>query len=205
MSEKSNALKPALTLCAITLIAGVALSGVYTLTKDTIAAQELAASMASFQEVCPDAETFAYDDNLTSVIDALGGEVYGTDFGKSYINEAVVGTDASGNVVGYVVSVTNGEGFDGTITISVGFQEDGTINGISFTELHETAGMGMRCDEDSFKSQFAGKNVSRFTLNKSGGASSDEEINSISGATISSSAVVNAINAAVDFIAANTQ
>jgi Na+-translocating ferredoxin:NAD+ oxidoreductase RnfG subunit len=65
--------------------------------------------------------------------------------------------------------------------------------------------MGMRCDEAEFKDQFAGRNVSQFTLNTSGGASSDEEINSVSGASVSSGAVVNAVNAALDFYAANVK
>jgi RnfABCDGE-type electron transport complex G subunit len=195
--------KSAVVLCVITLIAGICLSGVYSLTKDTIEEQQLAANAASYKEVCPDAETFEYDDAISAAVEALGGEVYGTDFGKSYINDVFVGKDASGNVVGYVISATSADGFDGTITLSVGISTDGTVNGISFTELHETAGMGMLCGESDFKDQFNGRNVAQFTLNKSGGASSDEEINSVSGASVSSGAVVNAVNAVLDFYAAN--
>jgi electron transport complex protein RnfG len=117
----------------------------------------------------------------------------------------MVGKDASGNVVGYGISVNNTEGFDGSITLSVGISSDGTVTGISFTELHETAGMGMRADEDDFKSQFVGVNVSSFTLNKKGGSTADDEIDSISGASITSNAVVNAVNAALDFFASNLQ
>jgi RnfABCDGE-type electron transport complex D subunit/RnfABCDGE-type electron transport complex G subunit len=195
--------KSAVVLCVITLIAGICLSGVYSLTKDTIEEQQLAANAASYKEVCPDAETFEYDDAISAAVEALGGEVYGTDFGKTYINDVFVGKDASGNVVGYVISATSADGFDGTITLSVGISTDGTVNGISFTELHETAGMGMLCGESDFKDQFNGRNVAQFTLNKSGGASSDEEINSVSGASVSSGAVVNAVNAVLDFYAAN--
>lgn len=50
-----------------------------------------------------------------------------------------------GNTAGYVFSVTSGDGYAGNITISVGISADGTVNGISFTELNETAGMGMLC------------------------------------------------------------
>lgn len=195
--------KPAITLCVITLIAGICLSSVYKLTAPAIAEQELAAKTESYREVCPDAVEFAYDDTISAAVEDLGGEVYGTDFGKAYINEVVVGTDDSGNVAGYVISATSGDGYDGTITMSIGLSADGTITGIAFTELHETAGMGMKCDESTFKDQFAGKNVEKFTLNKSGGAASDEEINSVSGASVSSGAVVNAVNAALDFFAAN--
>jgi RnfABCDGE-type electron transport complex D subunit/RnfABCDGE-type electron transport complex G subunit len=195
--------KPALILCMITLVAGVALSGVYALTKDSIEEQQMAANAAAYAEVCPEAEKFGYDDTITAAVEALGGEIYGTDFGKAYINEVVVGTDASGNVVGYVISATSGDGYSGDITIAVGISADGTVNGISFTELNETAGMGMLCAEADFKDQFNGVNTDKFILNKSGGSTADNEIDSVSGASTSSGAVVNAVNAALDFFAAN--
>ena len=195
--------KSALVLCAITLIAGVVLSGVFDLTEESIEAQKLAANTASYQVVCPDAQEFSRDETLGAAVDALEGEQYGTSFGKAYINEDLVGTDASGAVAGYIISVTSKDGFDGDITLSVGLTPDGTVNGIAFTELNETAGMGMRCDEEDFKGQFAGVKTESFVLDKTGGASADNEINSISGASISSGAVVNAVNAALDFFAAN--
>jgi RnfABCDGE-type electron transport complex G subunit len=202
-TEKKQLPRSAVVLCVITLIAGVCLSGVYALTKSAIEEQQMAANVASYQEVCPDAVDFAYDDTISAAVDALGGAVYGTDFGKAYINDVVVGTDASGNTVGYVISATSADGFDGNITLSLGISTDGTINGISFTELNETAGMGMRCADADFKDQFSGVNVEKFTLNKAGGSTADNEIDSVSGASISSGAVVNAVNAALDFYAAN--
>ncbi|MDO4261816.1 MAG: FMN-binding protein [Eubacteriales bacterium] len=142
---------------------------------------------------------------MDAAIAALDGEVYGVDFGRSYINEAVVGTDASGNTAGYVISVTSRDAYDGSLTLSVGVSADGTVSGIAFTELNETAGMGMLCGEDAFKDQFKGVNVERFTLNKAGGSSADDEIDSVSGASTTSGAVVNAVNAALDFCAANVK
>lgn len=196
--------KSAVILCAITLIAGVALSGVYGMTKERIAEQEMAENAASYREVCPQAASFAYDDNLNAAIEALGGEIYGSDFGKVYINEAVVGKDESGGEAGYVISVTSADGFGGNhITISVGLGTDGTVNGISFTELNETAGLGMLCAEEPFKGQFAGVNTDRFILNKAGGSTADNEIDTVSGASTSSGAVVNAVNAALAFYAEN--
>ncbi len=203
--EKKGFPKPAVTLCVITLLAGVALSGVYKVTKDPIEKQKMAANAASYQEVCPDAAEFKYDEALTSAVEALGGEVYGTDFGKAYINEVAVGVDGSGSPVGYVISATSGDGYDGNVTMSVGIAPDGTVNGISFTELHETAGLGMLCGEDDFKGQFAGVQTEKFILNKAGGSAAPEEIDSVSGASTTSGAVVNAVNAALDFFAANVK
>ena len=231
--------KEAVILGVITLIAGICLSGVYAVTKEPIARQQLAASLASYQEVCPGADRFGYDDDLSAAVEALNGGVYGTDFGKAYVNEAVVGT-AGDQIVGYVVSVTSGDGVEGDITLSVGISADGTVTGIAFTELNETPGMGSLCGEPAFKDQFVGVKTDRFDLSGSGlvidgaseatgtadaasgatgtadtetgaTASSDSvesvtvmtgfstEIDGVSGATKSSRAVVNAINAALDF------
>ena len=85
--------------------------------------------------------------------------------------------------------------------MSVGIAPDGTLKGIAFTELNETAGMGMRVDEDVFKDQFKDVNVDSFTLNKAGGSTADNEIDSVSGASTSSGAVVNAVNTALAFFA----
>ena len=104
-------------------------------------------------------------------------------------------------MLGYAVSATSAEGYDGNITLIVGLDPNGAITSISFTELHETPGKGMLCDEPAFREQFNGRNVSSFKLFKDGGASAADEIDGVSGATVSSKAVTNAINAALDFYA----
>ena len=197
--------KPVVVLAVITLIAGLALSGVYAMTKQTIEDQKRAASAASYQVVVPDADHFDVDEALDQAVEALGGNVYGTDYGRVKINEAFVGKTADDAVAGYAFSVTTSDGFDGDVTVAVGIQPDGTVNGISFTELHETPGMGMRVDEDEFKGQFSGRNVEKFTLNKAGGSTEDDQIDTVSGASTTSGAVVNAVNAALDFFRATVK
>ena len=204
-SGKPQFPKAAVNLTIITLCAGLALSSVYLLTRDKIEEQELAANAASYKEVCPDAETFVTDDAINAKVEALGDDIYDEKFGKTYINSVMVGKDASDATVGYVISVSSGDGYDGTITLSVGLDTEGTVLGISFTELHETAGMGMLCGEDAFRSQFAGVNTDAFTLNKAGGSTADNEIDSVSGASTSSGAVVNAVNTALAFYASSIQ
>ena len=185
--------RPVIALALIALVAGVALSGTYSVTKDAIDEQMLSANKAAYQAVCPDAESFT---GLDDQVAALGGDVYGSGFGRVTINEAVEGFDAAGNSVGYAISATSAEGYDGNITLYVGVAPDGTVRSISFTELHETPGKGMLCDEPAFKDQFAGRSVSAFKVNSGSG---DERIDGVSGATVSSKAVVNAVNAALDF------
>ena len=82
-------------------------------------------------------------------------------------------------------------------------KRDGTINGISFTELHETAGMGMKCGEPDFMNQFVGVNAAKLTLNKGGASAGADTIDSVNGASVTSGSVVDAVNAALDFFAAN--
>ena len=191
--------RPVVVLTSITIIAGLALSGVYANTKDTIEQQKLAANLASFQVVVPEATAFKSDEAIDQAIADLGGEVYGSDFGRSYINEAYVAQDDSGNTVGYVIRATSADGFDGEVSMAIGFNADGAINGIDFTELNETPGMGMRVADADFKDQFNGKSVSKFTLNKAGGSTEDDQIDTVTGASTTSGAVVNAVNAALDF------
>lgn len=193
--------KPAIVLFLITLIAGAALSGVYEMTKDTIEEQKLLAEAESYRTVCTDAEEFVQEERISAAVEALHGESYKTEFGNVSIDQAVVGKTAAGKTAGYVIRVTTKDGYDDDIVIALGIDTDGTVMGLEFIEINETAGMGMLCAKPEFKDQFKGNKVDRFVLNKSGGSAKPEEIDSVSGASRSSGAVVNAVNAALDFYA----
>ncbi len=195
--SKGGFMKDALVLCAITLVAGACLGGVYEITKAPIAAAELEAKSVAYRVVLPEAAEFVADD-LTDVIATANGEIAGMGFGNVTVGEAVTGVDASGAPVGYVVTSTSNDGYGGAITVSVGIQADGTVSGIEFLTLAETAGLGMNAQKPEWKAQYAGKNVDAFSVTK-GGAAADNEINAISGATITSNAVTGAVNAAVYF------
>ena len=195
--SKGGFMKDALVLCAITLVAGACLGGVYEITKAPIAAAELEAKSVAYRVVLPEAAEFVADD-LTDVIAAANGEIAGMGFGNVTVGEAVTGVDASGAPVGYVVTSTSNDGYGGAITVSVGIQADGTVSGIEFLTLAETAGLGMNAQKPEWKAQYAGKNVDAFSVTK-GGAAADNEINAIRGATITSNAVTGAVNAAVYF------
>ena len=149
--------RPVIALAIIALVAGLALSGVYTMTKDTIEAQQAAAKAASFREVLPEAESF--EDVGTEALDALDGGVYGDTYGRVYINDAVRGLDADGNTVGYVYSVTSAEGYEGNITLSMGLDTSDTLKGIAYTELKETPGKGMLAAEPAFVNQFNNRKI----------------------------------------------
>ena len=110
------------------------------------------------------------------------------------IEDVQVAKDASGNAIGYVITVTAKDASQSTITFSVGIQNDGTVNGYSITSIAETPGLGMKAQEEEFYSQFEGKNVDTFTVVKSAPAA-DNEIEAISGSTITSKAMANGVNA----------
>jgi electron transport complex protein RnfG len=79
----------------------------------------------------------------------------------------------------------------------MGVTLDGTLNGISLLSISETAGLGMRAG-DVLVPQFTDKNVESFTYTKTG-STSDSEIDAISGATITTKAVVNGVNAGLEY------
>ena len=191
--------KAAINLFVIALITGLALSGVYAMTKQKIEEQQKLANAESYRAVLPDAESFSFDEALTKAVEERSASTYDDKLGRTYVNDVAVGEGADGSVIGHVISVTTADGFDGNVTLSVGLDTEGSVTGIAFTELNETAGMGMRVDEDVFKDQFAGVSTDAFTLNKAGNAAADNEINTVSGASTTSGAVVNAVNTALAF------
>ena len=87
--------------------------------------------------------------------------------------------------------------------MSIGLDASGVVTGIEFTTITETAGMGMLVTEAAFKDQYIGDDVEKFEINKVGGSTEPYQIDGVAGATISSKAVNNAVNAARDFFAVN--
>jgi len=88
---------------------------------------------------------------------------------------------------------TFGKGYGGPIGIMVGFSTDGdALKGIGITTLKETPGLGQRITEPEFRDQFRGHTTKQVALTKSGG-----DISAVSGATISSTGTVAAINDAI--------
>ena len=187
--------KPVIALTLIAAIAGVALSGVFSMTKDKIEEQKALAQAASYKEVCPEAESFTFSEAAQAAIEEKAGADWSAEYPGARINEAYVCSDAAGNPAGYALSVT-GKGFGGDVTLALGLTPDGGITGISFTELNETAGLGMKADEPAFKDQFVGKS-GKLALVK--GEAGEGEISAITGASVTSGAVSNAVNAGLDF------
>lgn len=181
-------IKDALILFAITLIAGLMLGVVNDITKEPIARQEQKAKTEACQNVFAAAASFEEQEMEDATQALADAGLTGAD-----IDELMAAKDASGSLLGYVITVTDHEGYGGDIQFSMGVTTDGVLNGISLLSISETAGLGMRAGE-VLVPQFENKDVDRFTYTKTG-STADSEIDAISGATITTNAVVNGVNA----------
>ena len=164
------------TLLIICMVVAAILAGVNSVTAPAIAQLNYEKTQAAIQAVLPgggDEIDFTDDSGLVSVV---------------YKGEA-----------GYAVQVAPG-GFDGPITMMVGVDFEGNILGISVIKHTETAGLGAVAAAktsagEAFRGQFVGLSGS-VSVTKDGG-----QIDSITGATITSRAVCVGVQAALDCIA----
>ncbi|MFZ3386030.1 MAG: RnfABCDGE type electron transport complex subunit G [Candidatus Hydromicrobium sp.] len=92
-----------------------------------------------------------------------------------------------GEKAGYAF-MASGRGYGGNINILVGLDSGFGIKGVSILSQTETPGVGNKITESSFTDQFKGLSASDIALKSEGG-----KIDAITGATISSRAVVNAV------------
>ena len=94
---------------------------------------------------------------------------------------------------GYVVRVAP-NGFGGAIDLMVGVRADGTVNGVAVIAHSETASLGANCTREEFRAQYAG-GAGPFAVGQDGGT-----IEALTGATVTSRAVTDGMNAALDFV-----
>lgn len=185
-----------LALFVITVIMGAGLGMVYDITKKPIQEANEKAKEEAYMAVMPEADrvkTYSEDElsyeNISSYMAEQG-------YGDNTFEEIGIAYDADGKEKGIIMMLKNSQGYGGDIELVVGIDLAGNITGISFLELNETVGLGMEAADEEFISQFIGKGVYPFTYTKTG-ASTDSEIDAISGATITTSAVTDAVNAAL--------
>ena len=190
----NNIVKNTLILTSITVVSGLLLGIVYDITKEPIAEAQENTKQEAFRAVLSDASSFETMEDFDaseamSILEENG-------YTSNEITEIAEGVDDSGETVGYVINVTSHEAYDGDLEVSVGIATDGTVKGIEMLSISETAGLGMKADEADFKDQFKDKKVEKFSYTKSG-ESGDDKIDAISGATITTNAVTNAVDSAL--------
>lgn len=176
--------KNALVLMAFSLVLGFVLGAVYKITEPIIADATLRKEMEAYKVVFESADTF----NIVEV-DVAAAEKIMVDGGfPDTIDKAFQAVDASGNSLGYVVQLTTKDGYAGGIVMVVGITNDGIVNGYSVTAHAETSGLGTKAFEPDYMNQYKGIP-----------ADSVSGIDTISGATLTSTAVKNGVNAAVAY------
>jgi electron transport complex protein RnfG len=166
-------------LTLICIIAGLCLGATYNITSPAIARLDREQAEQAYREMLPEADSFedvAYD---------AGG-----DYAKvTAVKAAVKGSE----VVGWCVNIKS-PGYKSDIALILGIRPDGTLAGLRVGANEETAGLGSKIAEDDFYLQFA-EATPQLTISKSEQDDGDPStINAISGATISSRAVMNAAN-----------
>ena len=195
---KNTIIKDALILFAITLVSGAALAFVYEITKEPIRKAELEKKLKAYKVVFETAEEFVENDEIKTKLNESSKYLLDNGFEGINIDEILCATNETENV-GYVMTITTSKGYGGNITVALGILNDGTVNGMEILTINETAGLGMKAADESFLSQFTDKKVESFEYTKTG-SSADNEIDALSGATITTSAVTEAVNAGISFV-----
>lgn len=165
-------LSPAFVLALICFASALALAVTHAVTKERIAKVEYDRYVASAESVMPSG-------TLLTPIEKSGIDGF-------------VGTDAGGNLVGYVIR-TSAKGYGGDVVCVVGFDTDGRIVGLSVRGADETPGLGSNVQNASFTDQFLGTAKPPVL---------SEDVDGVTGATYSSRAVTQAVGEAFEKLAA---
>ena len=171
-------LRLALTLFLIAAVVAAALAGVNSITKPIIEQLNAEKTQKAIEAVLPG----GFDEQLTD-FDNQGG----------LVSKVYKGAN------GYALEVLP-SGFDNTITMMVGVDNEGKVLGISIVSHTETAGLGavaaaQTSAGEAFRGQFVGTSGS-VGVSKDGGA-----LDAITGATITSRAICVGVNAALACVA----
>lgn len=186
--------KDALILFLITAVAGLLLALVNEVTKEPIAIQNQKVVEEGCRNVFIDASSFTDNDILSNSEIA---NAFTAKYPKITVTNVYNALDASGNLLGYVITLSTKEGYGDNITFSMGITNERVLNGVSILSSNETVGLGLEA-ENVLVPQFAGKTALSFSYTKTG-STNDSEIDAISSATITTNAFVNAVNAGLDY------
>ena len=171
--NKKDLIQTALSLFAITMAAALLMALVNAIVYDRIVQNNEMFKQASMQKTI-NADTYEKIDYTPT------GAV-----------KEIFAATKSGQVIGYAVMV-HAQGFGGDISLIVGIDNSGAIIGMQTVTMSETPGIGTQVEDDAFKSQFVGKK-NEIKIVKTV-AETGNEVTAVSGATVSSTAVVAAVN-----------
>lgn len=174
-NNKNDIIKPVITLLCICIVIPLALALANSVTKDKISALEKENQSKSMQSLIK-ADSFKED--------KIDGFTYYT-------------AESDGKTEGYIF-ITDEKGYGGTVSVMTAVNTDGTVKSVAILDVsNETPGLGQNAAKESFYSQYSGKK-SGVSLLKNGAVSENNEVNAVTGATITSTAVNKAVNKALE-------
>lgn len=186
-AREAGALRLVGTLATAGLLSGLVLVGAYLLTAPRIAANRAERLRVAVFRVIPAADTI-------DALELVDGRLVPSELGKE--GDLVYACrDAGGELVGFAVPAA-GAGFMDTVKVLYGFDpERRVIVGLQVLESRETPGLGDKIAYDpAFLANFQALVVEPQIEPVKGGRSAPNQVDCITGATISSEAVVDILN-----------
>ena len=180
MQKNENPLVLSAVLLVISVIVALLLAFTNSVTENKIAQNTIKEQEAARQQVLASAVEFKDLQHAQGIVKSV-----------------YQGVDKNGAVCGWCVSVTP-SGYGGEIDLMVGINPDMSVSGIKVVSNSETAGLGAKCSDEDFSGQFAGKTAPVSVIKN--GEPKENEIVAITGATITSAAVTEGVNIAVDTV-----
>lgn len=174
-------IKPTLSLFIICLVVSFCLAFVNGVTKDTITERNAMDAEEQRKLVLSKADSFKPVEGWEEKDESgLVREVYAAYSGD--------------NLVGYVFSAFP-KGYGGEIAVTIGISSENKVTGVKIGSNSETPGLGSKTANGDFTGQYQDKDITKdFTVVKRS-AAADNEIQAVSGATVSSTAVTKAVQA----------
>jgi electron transport complex protein RnfG len=182
-------LKLGLILFVITAFAGLCLGFVNDLTAVAIA-ENASITSSDLVELLPGAKSKS---NL-EVAGASSEE-------KIKVIEAFE-VQGDSELVGHIFKVTT-KGFHGTVDLFVAISKEDKLSGIKIISHTETPGLGAKIVEDKFRSGFSNKKIDKGVNMVKTEAKQDNDVQAITGATVSSKAIGNGVNTAIKYYMKN--
>ena len=177
MAEEHSIVKIASNLAMACFISGVVIGSVYYVTAPVAAQKAELMKQESMKALVPEAESFE--------------EVSG--------HEGWFAAKKDGRITAYIVP-SETKGYGGKIKLLVAVTADAKVIDYNILEHNETPGLGDNAQKPSFRQQFAGKGADHLTVTKD--PADKEDIQAMTGATISSRAVTRGVKQVVEEVAA---
>ena len=182
---KNEIVRLGLILGIVSMVASASLSFVNAATEPIITARIAAEADQARKDLLPEAEEF-------KLVEADLPE------GVTEVYSATKGSET----IGYIVS-TQSKGYGGTFDVTVGINEENAVTGVKLSNMNETPGLGAKATEPAFIDQFEEIKSETKPFVSKNATGAESEIVAISGATITSDAVVVGVNIALDYYNSN--